>query len=169
MRQAQDDNERGMPMAAKALTELLDASGVSYELLPHAHTERAAEEAAALGVPPESVAKTLVLTIPDGYVRTVLSAADRLDLHKVREVLDAGSKKKVHLASEDELERDFPEFELGAVPPVGGRKDPVLVDQRISELEEIVFEAGDHDESVRLRAGDLQRLADVRIVDIRED
>ena len=155
-------------MAAQALTELLDASGVSYELLPHAHTERAAEEAAALGVPPESVAKTLVLTIPDGYVRTVLSAADRLDLHKVREVLDAGSKK-VHLASEDELERDFPEFELGAVPPVGGRKDPVLVDQRISELEEIVFEAGDHDESVRLRAGDLQRLADVRIVDIRED
>ena len=168
MRQAQDDNERGMPMAAQALTELLDASGVSYELLPHAHTERAAEEAAALGVPPESVAKTLVLTIPDGYVRTVLSAADRLDLHKVREVLDAGSKK-VHLASEDELERDFPEFELGAVPPVGGRKDPVLVDQRISELEEIVFEAGDHDESVRLHAGDLQRLADVRIVDIRED
>jgi Ala-tRNA(Pro) deacylase len=157
-----------MPMAAKALTELLDASGVSYELLPHAHTERAAEEAVALGVPPESVAKTLVLTMPDGYVRTVLSAADRLDLHKVREVLEAGSKK-VHLASEDELERDFPEFELGAVPPVGGRKDPVLVDQRISELEEIVFEAGDHDESVRLRAGDLQRLADVRIVDIRED
>ena len=155
-------------MAAQALTELLDASGVSYELLPHPHTERAAEEAAALGVPPESVAKTLVLTMPDGYVRTVLSAADRLDLHKVREVLDAGSKK-VHLASEDELERDFPEFELGAVPPVGGRKDPVLVDQRISELEEIVFEAGDHDESVRLRAGDLQRLADVRIVDIRED
>ena len=111
-------------MAAEALTELLDASGVSYELLPHAHTERAAEEAAALGVPPDSVAKTLVLTMPDGYVRTVLSAADRLDLHKVCEVLDAGSKKNIHLASEDELERDFPEFELGAVPPVGGRKGP---------------------------------------------
>jgi Ala-tRNA(Pro) deacylase len=156
-----------MPMAVKALTALLDASGVSYELLPHAHTERAAEEAAALGVPPDSVAKTLVVTVPDGYVRAVLSASDRLDLHKVREVIGAGSKK-VHLASEDDLERDFPEFELGAVPPVGGRQDPVLIDQRIPELGEIVFEAGDHDESVRLRADDLQRLAAVRIVDIRE-
>jgi Ala-tRNA(Pro) deacylase len=154
-------------MASAALTALLDSNGVSYELLPHAHTERAADEAAALGVPLESVAKTLVVTVPDGYVRAVLSASDRLDMHKVREVIGSGSKK-VHLASEDDLERDFPEFELGAIPPVGGRTDPVLVDKRIRELPDIVFEAGDHNESVRLRVDDLQRLADVRIVDISE-
>jgi Ala-tRNA(Pro) deacylase len=154
-------------MAAGALTDLLDANGISYELLPHMHTERAAEEAVALGVPPEGVAKTLVVTVPDGYVRAVLPASDRLDLHKVRDVIGAGSKK-VHLASEDDLRRDFPEFELGAVPPVGGRKDPVLVDERIPELDTIVFEAGDHDESVRLLVDDLRSLADVRIVDIRE-
>ena len=154
-------------MAAAALTSLLDAEGVAYELLPHDHTERAAEEAAALGVPPHAVAKTLVLTVPDGYVRAVLPAADRLDMQKVREVIGAGSKK-VHLASEDDLARDFPEFELGAVPPVGGRRDPVLVDRTIPELEEVVFEAGDHDESVRLRSEDLHRLAEVRVVDIRE-
>jgi Ala-tRNA(Pro) deacylase len=154
-------------MAASALTALLDAEGVSYELLPHQHTERAAEEAAALGVPAESVAKTLVLTVPEGYVRVVLAATDRLDLQKVRELIGASSKK-VHLASEDDLQRDFPEFELGAVPPVGGRKDPVLVDRAIPELDEIVFEAGDHGESVRMRSQELQRLADVRIVDIRE-
>jgi Ala-tRNA(Pro) deacylase len=154
-------------MAASALTALLDAEGVSYELLPHQHTERAAEEAAALGVPAESVAKTLVLTVPEGYVRVVLAATDRLDLQKVRELIGASSKK-VHLASEDDLQRDFPEFELGAVPPVGGRKDPVLVDRAIPELDEIVFEAGDHGESVRMRSQELQRLAEVRIVDIRE-
>jgi Ala-tRNA(Pro) deacylase len=154
-------------MAAGALTALLDANGVSYELLPHERTERAAEEASALGAPPETVAKTLVVAVPDGYVRVLLPASDRLDLHKVRDVIGAGSKQ-VHLASEDDLERDFPEFELGAVPPVGGRKDPVLVDQRLSEVGEIVFEAGDHDTSVRLRVDDLQRLADVRTVDLRE-
>lgn len=154
-------------MAAAALTTLLDAEGISYELLPHAHTERAAEEATALGVPPDSVAKTLVVTVPGGYVRAVLPASHRLDLHKVREVVGAGSKK-VHLASEDDLTRDFPEFELGAVPPVGGRRDPVLVDSSIPELDEIVFEAGDHSESVRLRPGDLKLVADVNVVDIRE-
>ena len=155
-------------MASAALTTVLDAAAVSYELIPHDRTERAAEEAAALGVPPESVAKTLVVTVPDGYVRAVLPASDRLDLQKVRELVGAG-KKQVHLASEDELARDFPEFELGAVPPVGGRKDAVLVDQRIPELEEIVFEAGKHDESVRMSPAELQRLVDVRVVDIRED
>jgi Ala-tRNA(Pro) deacylase len=154
-------------MAAAALKEMLDAQGVTYEVIPHDHTERAAEEAAALGVSVEAVAKTLVLTVPDGYVRAVLPASARLDLHKVREIVGASSKK-VHLASEGDLERDFPEFELGAVPPVGGRRDPVLVDRTITELEELVFEAGNHDESVRLRFEDLERLGDVRVVDICE-
>jgi Ala-tRNA(Pro) deacylase len=154
-------------MAAAALKEMLDAQGVTYEVIPHDHTERAAEEAAALGVPVQAVAKTLVLTVPDGYVRAVLPASARLDLHKVREIVGASSKN-VHLASEGDLERDFPEFELGAVPPVGGRRDPVLVDRAITELGELVFEAGNHDESVRLRFEDLERLGDVRVVDICE-
>ena len=156
-------------MAASALTTLLEAEDIGYELIPHDHTERAADEADALGVPAGSVAKTLVVTVADGYVRAVLPAARRLDLHRLREILGA-SAKTVHLASEADLRRDFPEFELGAVPPVGGgRADPVLLDGRLSELDDLVFEAGSHDESVRLCAQDLRRIADVRVVDICED
>jgi Ala-tRNA(Pro) deacylase len=152
-------------MAADALTSRLDSEGIEYELIRHDHTERAADEAAALGLPSESVAKTLVVTTPEGYLRAVLPASERLDLHKLRDVVGAGSKK-VHLASEDDLGRDYAEFELGAVPPVGGRKDPILLDTRLSELEELVFEAGDHDESVRLRTEDLRRIASIRVVDL---
>ena len=155
-------------MAASALITLLDAEGVGYELISHDHTERASDEAEALGVQPSSVAKTLVVAVPEGYVRAIVPATARLDLHKLREILGASSKK-VQLASEQDLRRDFPEFELGAVPPVGGRPDPVFVDGRLSELDEFVFEAGSHDESVRLRAQDLDRVADVRFVDICED
>jgi Ala-tRNA(Pro) deacylase len=155
-------------MPAPALTRLLEAQGVDYELIPHDHTERAADEADALGIPRESVAKTLVVTVPDGYVRAVVPAAERLDLHKLREIVGASSKQ-VHLASEDDLRRDFSEFELGAVPPVGGRVDPVLVDGRLSDLDELVFEAGSHDESIRLQLDDLRRVADVRTADICED
>jgi Ala-tRNA(Pro) deacylase len=154
-------------MAARALTSFLDAEGITYELLPHTHTERAVEEAIALGVSPESVAKTLVLTVPDGYVRAVLPASDRLDLHKVRDLIGASSKQ-VHLASEDDLARDYAEFELGAVPPVGGRRDPVLVDPAIVEQDAVVFEAGDHKESIRLETGVLERLAGVRVAEIRD-
>jgi Ala-tRNA(Pro) deacylase len=156
-------------MPTEALTSALDSAGLEYELLPHTHTERAEDEAQAVGVPPESVAKTLVVTVPDGYVRAVIPASERLDLHKLRELLGVG-KKKIHLASEADLERDFAEFELGAVPPVGGRSDPVLVDARVLGQAEVVFEAGNHDESVRVRGEDLRRIGpEVQVVDICED
>jgi Ala-tRNA(Pro) deacylase len=154
-------------MAAAALTTRLDADGVEYELIAHTHTERAADEAEALDVPGASVAKTLVITTPDGYLRAVLPAPERLDLHKLREVVGAGSKA-IHLASEDDLERDYAEFELGAVPPIGGRPDPVLIDAQLAQLEQVVFEAGSHEESVRMRADDLVRLSGARVVDLCE-
>ena len=154
-------------MTVPRLTLLLDSEGIEYELIRHAHTERAIDEAEALGLPADSVAKTLVITTPDGYVRALVPATERLDLHKVRELIGAGSKK-VHLASEADLGRDFPDFELGAVPPVGGRRDPVLLDGRLAEMSELVFEAGTHDESVRVRADDLRRIADVNVADICE-
>src|SRR5919106_5393564 len=145
-------------MASKALTAVLEAEGVQFELLPHGHTESALAEAEALGVDPEDVAKTLVVETPDGYTRAVLPASERLDIRKLGDFLGEG-KKKVHLASEESLARDYAEFELGAVPPIGGsRRDPVVIDQRLAERETVVLEAGSHDESIRLAREDLVRL-----------
>jgi Ala-tRNA(Pro) deacylase len=153
-------------MASADITRVLDAAGVSYDVLPHAHTERAADEAEALGLSPDEVAKTLVLTVPDGHVRAVVPASARLDAKKLREVLGVG-KKKVHLSSEQDLARDYPEFELGAVPPLGGgRRDPVLVDRRVAERDSVVLEAGSHDASLRMKTTDLVRLTDAQVVDI---
>jgi Ala-tRNA(Pro) deacylase len=128
-------------MATEDLTRVLDEAGVRYELLSHAHTESAVAEAEALGLAPADVAKTLVVTTPEGYVRAVLPASKRIDLHKLREVT-GGGKKEVHLASEEDLARDYPEFDLGAVPPIGGRRDLVVIDRRLAERDSIVLEAG---------------------------
>jgi prolyl-tRNA editing enzyme YbaK/EbsC (Cys-tRNA(Pro) deacylase) len=75
----------------------------------------------------------------------------------------------VHLASEDDLRRDYPEFELGAVPPIGGRHDPVIVDPKVAERESVVIEAGTHDESLRIAAADLLQLTGAPVTDISED
>jgi Ala-tRNA(Pro) deacylase len=151
------------------LTTMLDKAGVSYELLPHAHTERAEDEAEALGVAPAEVGKTLVLTTPSGYVRAVLPASARLDFRKVGELLGVG-RKRVHLSTEDDLARDYPEFDLGAVPPLGGKRgDRVLVDSQLAERESLVVEAGSHDESVRLATADLVRLTEAEVADICQD
>lgn len=156
-------------MTTEDFTRLLDEAGVRYELLPHAHTESALAEAKALGVEAAEVAKTIVVTSPEGYVRAVLPASERIDLRKLRE-LRGSSGKDLHLASEDDLARDYPEFELGAVPPIGGaRRDPVVLDSRLRELDSIVLEAGTHETSVRLSPSDLVSLADADVGDICSD
>jgi Ala-tRNA(Pro) deacylase len=113
------------------------------------------------------VAKTLVLATPGGYVRVVLPASERVDLHKVRDHVEGG--KRIHLASEEDLKRDYPDFELGAVPPFGGSSDRVLVDSRLAERESVVLEAGSHEQSVRLRTADLLELARAEVVDLAQD
>jgi prolyl-tRNA editing enzyme YbaK/EbsC (Cys-tRNA(Pro) deacylase) len=114
------------------------------------------------------VAKTLVLVAASGNVRAVLPASERIDLHKVAGVLGVGAKK-VQLATEDDLARDYADFELGAVPPFGGREDRVLVDDRLGGRDSVVVEAGSHERSVRLKTADLVRLAGAQVVDIRRE
>ena len=155
-------------MTTTELRRELAARGLSYELIPHRHTERATDEAAVIGVRPDEVGKTLVLTSPEGFVRAVLPASDRLDLHKVREYLGAG--KEIRLATEEELVGAYPAFELGAVPPFGGPPgDRVIVDRRIAEHETIVLEAGNHEESVKIRVADLLSLANAELADVCVD
>jgi Ala-tRNA(Pro) deacylase len=58
-------------------------------------------------------------------------------------------------------------FELGAVPPFGGKAgDRTVVDRRLAEQESVIVEAGSHTESVRMRTRDLIALTQARIADI---
>src|SRR5215207_9538998 len=126
-------------MAATELLRELAREELAYELIPHPRTETASDEAAAVGVSPAEVAKTIVLHTRDGYVRAVLPADERLDLHKLRALL--GSGEHVRLATENELALAYPMFELGAVPPFGGPAgDRVIVDHRLAALESLVLE-----------------------------
>jgi prolyl-tRNA editing enzyme YbaK/EbsC (Cys-tRNA(Pro) deacylase) len=150
------------------VTGFLEEAGVDFDVFEHARTERAADEAAALGIGPEEVAKTLVLVAASGNVRAVLAATDRIDVRKVAAVLGVGGKK-VHLASEDDLARDYSDFELGAVPPFGGREDQVVVDERLAGRDSVVLEAGTHERSVRLRTAELVRLTRAQVADIRRE
>ena len=149
---------------ANALAELLDEAHVGYERLPHRHTESAAAEANALGVRASEVGKTVVLSTPEGFVRAVVPASERLDVREAQRVLGT---KDVHLASEEILAKEYEEFELGAIPPFGGaHQDRVIVDKRLLSADTLVIEAGTHDESLRLKTADLLTLAAADIADL---
>jgi Ala-tRNA(Pro) deacylase len=149
-----------------AFLQELDADEVPYELIRHKRTETAAAEARELGVPTTHVAKTLVLETPVGFVRAVLPASARLDMRKVRGVL---GEKEVRLASEATMAGAYPEFELGAVPPVGGPPDRVLVDRGLLAGGSIVLEAGSHEGSVRIQIADLVARVHAEVADLCED
>ena len=105
----------------------------------------------------------------EGHLRALVPASERIDLRKLREAA-GGSKDAVQLATEAEMAEGYPEFALGAVPPVGGaRRDPVIVDRRLVEHEWLVFEAGTHDDSVRMRTEDLLRIAEAQTADLCQD
>jgi Ala-tRNA(Pro) deacylase len=151
---------------ADALIEALRRDRVRYELVPHRRTETALDEAEALHVDPREVAKTLILATPFGLVRAVLRACDRLDLEKARVALNTES---VALADESTLIGSYPQFEVGAVPPVGGPYDRVVVDARLFDRTSVVLDAGAHDESIRIRTSDLLSVAEAELADLAED
>jgi len=152
---------------ADALIDALDGAGIAYELLEHAPTDRAMDEASALGLRPTDVAKTIVLTSGAGNLRVLLPASERIDMHKLRDLVGAG--KDLHLLAEEAMGRDYPEFELGAVPPLGGREEAVVVDSKVAALDQVVFEAGTHDRSVRVKAADVVSVTRARVADVSVD
>lgn len=153
--------------APETVVDELAAAGIPHELIRHVHTTSAAAEARALGLPADKVAKTLVLSTHKGLVRALVPASERLDLNKVRELLD---DPDASLLSEDGLEAAYPEFELGAVPPFGGaRHERLLVDLGVCEAESVVFEAGTHDASVRVPVRELVAHESATVADISRD
>jgi Ala-tRNA(Pro) deacylase len=153
------------PLAEHALLRVLADSGIGHELIRHPHTETAKAEARAVGVTPDEIAKTVIFRATDGYVRIVVPASERVALSKVRSLLELDGDTR--LATEAELAGAYPDFELGAVPPVGGPDgDTVVLDRRLADRDSLIFEAGSHDESVRVETEELVRVAEARIGDV---
>ncbi len=138
-----------------AVAEHLEGRGVAFELVPHDQTYTSVDEARALGIAADEVIKSIALKTSTGYVLAAVPAARRLDMKLVRE---AAGDKHARLATEDELERDFPQYELGGLPPLGSLLDVhVYVDPEVMQHETVVFAAGSQTESVKIRREDLFR------------
>ena len=153
---------------AAAVAEFLDGQGVAFDVVEHPHTVRASAEAAATGRSPEQFGKTIVLQDGARYGLVVIPASERLDLHKVRDLLGAGAS--LRLATESEIAGDFPVVEVGAVPPVGpGLPMAELVDRRLLAHPRILCAGGDHRHSIALDPHDLVRLTDARVADLCQE
>jgi Ala-tRNA(Pro) deacylase len=148
-----------------AVMAFLEAEGVRHEVLEHRPTFSAAAGARAAGSEPQEAAKTLALHDHGGYRMAVIPASHRLDLHRTRELL--GATRHLRLATEEELERDFPMFDVGAMPPLGPMMPmPEVIDVHLLYHERIVCAGGDHRHALRLDPRDLLRVCEPRVASL---
>ncbi|MGH9650450.1 MAG: aminoacyl-tRNA deacylase, partial [Terriglobales bacterium] len=86
----------------------------------------------------------------------VLSASRHVDMGAVKA---AAGAKHAALATEAEFRERFPDCETGAMPPFGNLYGmPVFVEEALTRDQEIAFNAGSHNEIIRLAYEDFARL-----------
>ena len=135
------------------VTEHLETRGVPFESIRHEQAYTSIAEAAVLGIDASEVVKTVAVRAAGGYALMAVPATCRLDMHLVQAAV---GDPHVRLATEEELRRDFPDIELGAMPPLGSLLGaPLYVDQEVLQHETVVFAAGSQTESVQVKTADL--------------
>ena len=148
----------------KRLTDFLEHKKIPYEVMHHEVAYSAMEIAEAQHVPGKQFVKSVVVKHPDGYILCVLPAIHNLDFNKLQE---ATGIVDLSLAPEDEVGNLFRDWELGAEPPFGHWQGlPVYADELLTEDDYIVFNAGTHTQTIKIKMDDWRRLANPQIVNI---
>ena len=147
----------------KKLKDYLEKNQVRYEVGYHERIYTSQEIAAAMHVPGKELAKVVMAKADGKMVMLVLPASYRVDTKKLKKVLQC---KRLGIAKEKNFEELFPDCEVGAMPPFGNLYNlEVWVDQVLAEDELIVFRAGSHVETLKIKYNDYARLVNPKVGD----
>jgi Ala-tRNA(Pro) deacylase len=136
---------------------------VPFEAQHHPRAVAAQEVAASEHVPGKMLAKTVMVLADGKLTMLALPATYQVDLEKAAAALGAG---EVRLAEEEEFEGNFPDCEVGAMPPFGNLYDvPVWADESLAEDETIVFRAGTHTDTMSIKYADFERLVEPTVAE----
>ena len=153
--------------ARNLVKNYLDLKRVPYEHHVHATAFTAQQLAAAERIPSAMVVKTVVVKADDQFVLAVLPASQRIDLPTLGQALGA---REVELATEFEFQELFPDADLGAMPPFGNLYElPVFAEESLGRDEEIVFNAGTHEDAIRMKYADYSRLVEPKVCSFARD
>ena len=143
------------------IKNMLETRGVVYKELHHRVAFTAQEVAQSERVSGHCLAKVVVAMADGRPVELILPASRRVVLDRVRRLLGASA---VRLASEAEMEKVFTDCETGAIPPLRHWKDvTVMMDASLSSAQDLVFQAGTHEDAIRLKFHDWLALVSPRV------
>ena len=143
-------------MPAQKLKQVLDQQKIKYISINHSPAYTARETAASTFVPRREFAKTIIVDIDGEKVMAVVSASRHVSIEALRNLAHAN---EVRLASEDEFGELFPDCEVGAMPPFGSLYNMrVFVDEMVTEVDDLCFNAGSHEQILRMDCRDYLKL-----------
>jgi Ala-tRNA(Pro) deacylase len=144
------------------VAEYLQEKGISFETSEHRAAFTAQQMAAEEHVPGMNVAKPVIVKADNKFYMAVLPACHKIDLDVLKSQLGA---KQIDLADERELAQLFGDTELGAEAPLGNLYGiETIMDESLEEDQEIVFQAGTHEEAIRVSMSDYKALVQPKIL-----
>lgn len=148
------------------LCSYLERNEVPFQRERHRVTYTAPELAHVEHVPGRLVAKvTMACAVDDGELfMLVLPSHERVDFEEISHVIG----REVRLAHEWEFQQAFPDCEIGAMPPFGNLYQlPVYVEDALTQDDAIVFNAGTHEETLKIAYRDFDRLVHPIVADFK--
>lgn len=140
---------------ASRLEQYMTQRGIHYDVMLHPHSHSSMETAELAHVPGDRLAKSVILEDEEGYVMAVLPSTHRVEIGKLSRELN----RKLGLATEFELMTLFDDCETGAIPAVGLAYGMMtVVDEGLAQQAEIYFEAGDHENLIRMNRDQFKAL-----------
>lgn len=137
---------------AKKLVNFLKRHKIFYQVQVHPKAMTALETAEAAHICGKSLAKVVIVKAQGKDVMVVVPCDRNVDLLKLSSVLGTDDLK---ISEEEEFEGLFPDCEPGAMPAFGRiYKVPCYADKRLGEQKELYFNAGNHQETVKVSAAD---------------
>ena len=144
------------------ITNLLDKRKIKYQKYEHEPVFTSEQASKVRGTEIHQGAKALVMQADKDFILYVLPADNKADLDKIQNKLGV---KKLKMASKESVKAKTG-LEVGSVPPLGsviGLK--TYIDESLADNEEIAFNAGRHDRSVKMKYADFVKVEKPQIVD----
>ncbi len=153
-----------MAAIATSLKQYLEDHKIRYEAIHHRRDYTAQETAADTGTPGMEFAKTVILRAGRRFAMVVLPAHHMVDMARMKQLLGA---EDLRLATEDEIRRLCPDCPAGAEHPFGNLYEiPVYVSKDLTRNPWITFNAGTHEDAVRMRFADYDLLVEPKPADL---
>lgn len=149
-------------MTTQRLEQFLRSHDVRFDVVPHEHAVTALDSARRAHIAGHDVAKTVMVKLDGRLAMAVIPANEWISLEALRQ---ATGSRSASLAGEHEFRDQFPECEVGAMPPFGNLYGmDVYAADTLSHEHDIAFHAGDHEGMVRMGWNDYERLVHPRIM-----